>query len=178
MTLFLPRYNRFPEQESKEILNLLKNIASVSIDKYKQNIMLLGNYSAEGLYGQEILFQLLRRIQLNPNIAEDKSPLAINVMNYIVRNYNKNVTLAMLAEEFNFHQGHLIRCLKKEFWVTPIEALIRVRIDNSKHLLLYSDMSSSEIAVGFSSTSYFNRVFKIHTGFTPGEFTKQNRVEA
>lgn len=178
-TLFLPRHARFSEQEGKEILNLLINIASVSIDKYKQNKMLLGNYSAEGLYGQEILFHLLRRIQLNPDENKEKNPLAINLMNYLVCNYNQNVTLALLEEVFNFHQGHLIRCLKKDFGVTPIEALTRLRLDNAKHLLLYSDMSNSEIAanVGFSSTSYFNRVFKTHTGLTPREFAAQKRCK-
>lgn len=178
-TLFLPRHHRFSEQEGQEVLNLLKNISSVSINKYKQNLKMLGHHFIEGLYGQEMLCQLLRRIQLNPDIADGKSPLAINVMNYIMHNYNRNITLEMLAEEFNFHPGYLIRCLKKEFGVTPIEALIRMRIDNSKHLLLYSDMSNAEIAtsVGFASAAYFNRTFKSHTGLTPREFAHQKRVE-
>lgn len=179
LNIFLPRHMRFLERDGKEILNLLKNVTSVSIDKYKQNMTMMDNHFSESVYGQEVLFKLLRKLQLNQELSDEKNLLAINVMNYIAQNYQQNITLATLAENFNFHPGHLIRCMKKEFDVTPIEALTHVRIDNAKHLLRYSDMSNSEIAanVGYSSESYFNRIFKSHTGFTPRAFMRQSQAD-
>ena len=42
-------------------------------------------------------------------------------------------------------------------------------------MLRYSEMTASAIAtsLGFSSQSYFTRVFRERTGFTPSEFRKR-----
>jgi YesN/AraC family two-component response regulator len=47
-----------------------------------------------------------------------------------------------------------------------------VRVEESKHLLLSTDLSLVEIAiaVGFPDQSYFCKVFKKTVGLTPGKF--------
>ena len=52
------------------------------------------------------------------------------------------------------------------------EHLCRVRIEESKRLLLSTDISLNQIglAVGFSDQSYYSKVFKRITGLTPGEY--------
>ena len=49
------------------------------------------------------------------------------------------------------------------------------RAGTAKNMLRYSEMTASAIAtsLGFSSQSYFTRVFRERTGFTPSEFRKR-----
>lgn len=58
---------------------------------------------------------------------------------------------------------------------TPYEYLTRLRLDESKRLILVGGLSMSEIAeqCGFSSQSYFNSVFKQKTGETPSEYRRR-----
>ena len=52
------------------------------------------------------------------------------------------------------------------------------RAGTAKNMLRYSEMTASAIAasLGFSSQSYFTRVFRERTGFTPSEFPSASSV--
>ena len=58
---------------------------------------------------------------------------------------------------------------------TPYEYVTRLRIEESKRLILMGGASMSEIAeaCGFSSQSYFNSVFKSKMGETPSEYRRR-----
>ena len=58
---------------------------------------------------------------------------------------------------------------------TPYEYLTRLRLDESKRLIIMGGLSMSEVAAqcGFSSQSYFNAVFKQKTGETPSEYRRR-----
>ena len=58
---------------------------------------------------------------------------------------------------------------------TPYEYITRLRIEESKRLILMGGASMSEIAeaCGFSSQSYFNSVFRRQTGETPSEYRRK-----
>ena len=49
------------------------------------------------------------------------------------------------------------------------------RVETAKNMLRYSEMTASAIAtsLGFSTQSYFTKVFRERTGFTPNEFRKR-----
>ena len=53
--------------------------------------------------------------------------------------------------------------------------MARERVETAKNMLRYSEMTGAAIAtsLGFSTQSYFTRVFREHTGFTPSEFRKR-----
>ncbi len=56
--------------------------------------------------------------------------------------------------------------------VTIEKYFIRLRIEKVKELLVYAEMSTSEIAfhLGFSNVAHLSAQFKKHTGLTPGHF--------
>ena len=103
--------------------------------------------------------------------------LAANIMEYILQNFHTQLTLESIADYFNFHPVHIIRCLKREYGITPNKAIIQIRIDNAKKMLITSNLSINKISefVGFSSPSYFNKVFREYTGMTPKEYRTQKR---
>ncbi len=75
------------------------------------------------------------------------------------------------------------RWLEREFVEkvgrTPYEEILRVRIDQSKRMLLQLDLSVDEIArrCGYSATSNFNRIFRKVTGQTPAAFRRSCRSD-
>ncbi len=62
------------------------------------------------------------------------------------------------------------------FRVSPIEDLIRVRIDQAKTMLSNSALPVGAVAeaCGFASVFYFCRVFRQRVGMSPGVFARRN----
>ncbi|MGQ9491544.1 MAG: helix-turn-helix domain-containing protein [Anaerolineae bacterium] len=58
--------------------------------------------------------------------------------------------------------------------MTPIAYLNRYRIQQAKQLLTNTHKTITEIAleVGFSSSSYFSRIFRRKTGMTPEAYRR------
>lgn len=61
---------------------------------------------------------------------------------------------------------------------SPLEYIMRIRIEKAMHYLVYTDLPITEIAesTGFSSQNYFGRIFKRFTGTTPKKFAAENRT--
>jgi Transcriptional regulator containing an amidase domain and an AraC-type DNA-binding HTH domain len=65
---------------------------------------------------------------------------------------------------------------KKEKGITISDYIRNTKIEASKVLLQYYDLSVTEIAeyLAFSSPSHFIKIFKNNTGFTPEIYRKNN----
>ncbi|MBQ9544685.1 MAG: helix-turn-helix domain-containing protein [Clostridia bacterium] len=66
------------------------------------------------------------------------------------------------------------RLFKRRFSVTPRQYLILLRIESAKDMLLGSEQGIKKISemTGFCDVYHFCKVFKKHTGQSPGEFRK------
>jgi AraC-like DNA-binding protein len=66
-------------------------------------------------------------------------------------------------------EDYLTYCFRQELGVTPITYLNRYRVNQAKRLLQQTDQSVTAIAlaVGFSDSGYFSRVFKREVGMAP-----------
>lgn len=95
-------------------------------------------------------------------------------LSYIDSNYAEQLTLEQISEHLNFNTYYFCRLFKKATNSTFTEYLNFVRVCKSEKLLTSSSMSVSDISldVGFSSVSYFNRVFKRFKGCSPNEYKK------
>ena len=95
-------------------------------------------------------------------------------LSYIDTNYAEQLTLEQLAEYLNLNTYYFCRLFKKATNSTFTEYLNFVRVCKSEKLLTSSSMSISDISldVGFSSVSYFNRVFKHFKNCSPNEYKK------
>jgi len=92
---------------------------------------------------------------------------------FIDNNYSKSIDLSNISNEACFSVFHFIRLFKTTYGKTPRQYLIKVRIDNSK-LILVSGLSIAEVCekVGFNSITTFSTLFKKMVGTTPLEFQK------
>ena len=84
-------------------------------------------------------------------------------------------SVTLLAEELGMSVRDLQRKMKKLLDAGPKELITNLRIERAKQLLAGRAGTVSQIAykVGFSRPEYFMRIFKQHTGMTPGQFMKE-----
>lgn len=96
----------------------------------------------------------------------------LKIVDYIVNNYNKKITLDQLAESFFLGKTTLINNFKKYFGCSPIEFLLNIRISKAEKLLFNTSESIEKIAeiVGFSSANYFSLIFKKKTKMSPKKY--------
>jgi AraC-like DNA-binding protein len=95
--------------------------------------------------------------------------LVRKVLAYLHQNYKEPVTRKDMAAYVGISEDYLTTCFQREFGMSPINYLNRYRINRAKVLMASNEYSLTEIAleVGFSSSSYFTRVFRRETGMPP-----------
>ena len=96
------------------------------------------------------------------------------MLNFIHENYSGNVLLKDIAGAAGVSEGECGRCFRETILESPVQYLIRYRIDQAKELLTLSERSVTEIGLdcGFSDASQFIRHFRKRTGMTPSEYRK------
>ena len=99
------------------------------------------------------------------------------VRKYIDLHFKEALTLDMLAEEAHMNKFYLSHAFKREYGASPINYMITRRIEESKYLLVETDLSLSRIAqlLGFSSLSYFSQVFRRSQGISPMDYRQSTK---
>ncbi len=124
---------------------------------------LLYNLSVDGLRNKKD-YLLTSRIQ---SAAE-----------YININYYKNISIENLCKISGYSPAHLRRLFIKTYGVSPQEYILEKRIEMAKEMLFeIPEKTVDQIAdlVGISSSSYFCKLFKSKTGFSPKEYKIKQR---
>lgn len=86
---------------------------------------------------------------------------------------NKHVKLSfLLSEELHYEYNYLSTLFSSKEGITIEQYFIQQRIEKVKELLIYDELSLSEIAykLNYSSTAYLSSQFKKITGLTPTQF--------
>ena len=96
------------------------------------------------------------------------------VMKYIKQNYSSKITLDILSEKFSCSQSMLVKCFKKEYDTTIMNALMDIRLKKAAEYLKNSRLSVKEIAAecGFAEQNYFSKAFSKKFGCSPSEYRK------
>ena len=91
---------------------------------------------------------------------------------FIAENYGKHLELAQVARHVGLSPSYFSSLFRETVGVSFREYLNRVRVEESKHLLLSTDYSLADIAVamGFPDQSYYCKKFKKIVGMTPGKY--------
>ena len=94
---------------------------------------------------------------------------------FIRKNYSKNITLNMLAEQFYLHPNYLSRLFKEKTGKNFVEYMTEIRMEQVKKLLENPENRIADISimVGYDNTRYFNKVFKQSVGMTPSEYRER-----
>lgn len=98
-----------------------------------------------------------------------------HALKYIQNHYSEEITLEILANHTQLSPVYLSSIIKKETKISLSDNINKIRIIQSKNLLMYTNKSLNEIAydVGYNYQNHFSLVFKKFTGITPFEFRKK-----
>ena len=82
--------------------------------------------------------------------------------------------MEQLAQFSHVHKYYLVHAFSNVYGISPINYLMRARIEKAKTLLSTTDFSLSVISrsCGFSSSSYFSQTFKKVAGVSPSSYRK------
>lgn len=99
----------------------------------------------------------------------DKIKQAVSIME---TQYANMLSLDQMAEALQLSKYHLLRTFSAAVGMTPNDYLNQIRMNQSMELLRSTNWNMEQIAahVGYSSGSYFIKVFHKLTGQTPGAF--------
>ena len=127
-------------------------------------------------FGYLLKFQLYEQ---NPVLAstEEKSVGRMkSVLNYIRKNYAKEIELSELAALSNMSPNYFCRYFRKLTGQTPIEYLITYRLESACYALRNTDLTITDVAFacGFNDVSHFIKSFRRAYQMTPKEYRSQN----
>jgi len=164
--LYLPRYMRI---EQWDRINILVNqILHVANSNYWTHQSL--NYLLTSLL-VEISENVLNRLTFKG--TGPKGDVNFNkILEWTKIHAAEALTVAEIAEKFNYNKDYLSRLFKQNTSAGPLEFIHMVRIAKAKELLSRTALPVKDIAteVGFTDEKYFMRMFKKHVNMTPSQF--------
>jgi AraC-like DNA-binding protein len=88
-------------------------------------------------------------------------------------------TLDSLAESVHYTPDHLVRLFRKYKGVTPMEYVIRCRMEAAQQMLLFSGLPVARVAeaAGYNDLSHFSRQFSLRSGMSPTAFRRRAGVQ-
>ena len=93
---------------------------------------------------------------------------------FINDNICESLTVDKICGAAHMSKYHFCRKFKNNTGLTVMEYILKTRLVMAKNILAKEKASVTEVSnrCGFSSVSYFSRIFKEQTGATPKEFRK------
>lgn len=109
------------------------------------------------------------------DIAIDRQSNAVKVIKqYVSDHLQETISLKRLSEQVFLSSNYISRIFRKRTGEALIQYISRAKVDKAKELLL-SGQTIPEVTetMGFSSESYFIKMFKKTSGVTPFQYTKK-----
>jgi AraC-like DNA-binding protein len=113
----------------------------------------------------------------NPQIETDAAARIGRTIEYMREHLNEPLRAATLAGVANMSLPHYFAQFKRVIGSSPIDYLIRLRMEHARRLLEETSWSVKEVAVslGYDDPLYFSRVFKSINQTAPTDFRARKR---
>lgn len=122
-----------------------------------------------------LLLELIAQTGKNGEELSNFDSLTRSIRNDLKENY----TLRSLAGKLHIGERSLVRLFRKNLKCSPMEYVMKVRLEHAAEMLAVESSSMKNIAsdCGFNSFSYFSRVFRKYYNMPPGEYRKKHVVD-
>lgn len=129
----------------------------------------------KGLFSvEEILQHIDAALAKKPRLGRTAQRLVRQAMAYIHEHYDEPISREDVAEYLGISNDYLTASFRREVGMTFVAYLNRYRMNQAKIMLSESLLSITEVAMamGYSDSSYFSRVFRQHIGVSPEEYRR------
>lgn len=137
--------------------------------------VLEGNYTLGNfIYISQVLSLILAETYYRekPHSTQVQNKLVTNVVRYMYKHLDSNLTLEALAREFDLSKSYLCAIFQEYTQHSPMDFYIRLKMKEACKLLRQSNTYIYEVGqrLGYSDPYYFSRIFKKIIGVSPKEY--------
>ncbi|MCI8664093.1 MAG: response regulator [Hungatella sp.] len=131
-------------------------------------------YHIAGQLDRDNLPQKLKQVSVSMIQTMPKDFRGEEILQYIEKHYREDLSLTGISALFGFSPNYFSTLFKKKTGCNFVQYLTKLRIRESKRLLLETPMTIQEIsaATGYYSASFFIRSFKKAEGMTPLDYRR------
>ena len=162
--------SRYPEL--KQILELIVGISDVRDGGRRNDVIRRGYTSA-------LMGLIFKYLSLEKTNVECSRAMRL-VIDYCVRNYNRELSLGLLSEELHMSKYYISHLFGKEFNMKFNDYINSLRVSAACRLLCDTTKSVTEISeeVGFATARTFNRAFSKQYKLSPTEYRQASRRQS
>lgn len=142
-----------------------------------------GKYFMLKAHLMQILLLMIRDIsevdeeeQKGCNFESYNKSYAVNkIITYLNENYESKISLDQIAHNMYLSPVYISKIFKEETGESPINYLIKIRLEKAKEILLTSDSGSIKSianSVGYEDVYHFSKLFKKYYGISPLYYKK------
>ena len=143
-----------------------------------------GRYFMLKAYVTQMILLLYREQVVAPVTIEEgyefestnKKYVVEQIIDYLDCHYNEKISLDQIARNMYLSPFYISKIFKSETGDTPINHLIKIRMEKARLLLdKQKDASIQDIAlcVGYDDAYHFSKLFKKHFGESPSKYRKK-----
>jgi len=113
-----------------------------------------------------------KNILPNTSLLKRELKIVRNLAKKIVSNFSLDYSVEGLSQESGLSQAKLQEGFKLLYTRTVTEYIRHIRLEAARDFISTSDMNISQVVytIGFSSRSYFSKIFKAKYGISPSDF--------
>ena len=173
---FNPKHQMIGEWNFNPELFHLYNTPELTDLLNKFFAIMTGNNSLKSVYADLTLKEVIIRLMqaqslLALEIGGSANTVLLHLKEFVHKHITEKISIESLQKVSNMSKSSLTRLFKKELGISPMEYVIRERINRAKELLkMTKSVKESCFGSGFSDVTYFVRLFKKREGITPGAY--------
>ncbi|WP_245948316.1 AraC family transcriptional regulator [Paenibacillus sambharensis] len=128
----------------------------------------------------QLVMELLHASSEDHTAGESASGKITQAAEWIRLHYDQIKSIDEVAEQAGLSKYHFIRSFTRTVGCTPNHYLTRVRLERAITLLRETELRVEDVAqaVGYTSGSYFIKVFHKWVGYPPGEYRSGRRHQS
>lgn len=101
---------------------------------------------------------------------QNQNSIIYDICKIMHERYTENIPIHQYAQMVNLSVSRFIHIFTEAIGVSPKQYLLKIKLEHAMEMILNTDLTISQISdlVGIYDCNYFSRLFKKHTGHSPG----------